>query len=86
MRLWVCALRPAEEAEVRIWVDRGSRKGCARSRALCSGASPLACALPELSHPGIQLLLVLHLEDDVGPVLHLVGRKAASVWVPQVCV
>lgn len=40
-----------------------------------SGASPLACALPELSHPRIQLLLISHLKDDVCPVLHLVGGK-----------
>lgn len=26
MRLWVCALQPAEEAEVRIWIDQGSRE------------------------------------------------------------
>lgn len=84
MRLLVCALQPAEEAEVSIWVDQGSRRGCAQSGALCSGASPVACALPELSHPGVQLLLIPHLKDDVRPVLHLAGRKGAVVWVPQV--
>lgn len=80
MHLWVCALQPAEEAEVRIWVEQGSRKSWARS-----GASPLACALPELSHPGVQLLLVPHLEDDVRPVLHLAGREGVAVCVPRLC-
>lgn len=35
----------------------------------------MACALPELSHPGIQLLLVPHLKDDICPVLHLARKK-----------
>lgn len=39
------------------------------------GTAPLACALPELGHPGVQLLLVSHLEDDVCPLLHLGERK-----------
>lgn len=37
-------------------------------------ASPSACALPELSQPGVQLLLVPHLKDDVSPLLHLAGE------------
>lgn len=45
----------------------------------------MACALPELGHPGIQLLLVPHLKDDVCPVLHLARRKGVAVWVPWVC-
>lgn len=60
----------------------GSSRCRARTGALGPGASPLACALPELGHPRIQLLLVSHLKDDVCPVLHLVGGRERPGGIP----
>lgn len=74
VRLRVCALQPAERWRVR------ARKGRAGGGAeVESGPSPLACVLPELGHPRVELLLVPHLEDDVCAVLHLAG--GGSGWV-----
>lgn len=46
---------------------------------------PLACAFPELGHPGIQLLLVPHLKDDVCPVLHLQDKGIEVVRHLEAC-